>query len=303
MHLETWIQRSSMSEFPLDKMNEIFSGISQLHSLDFVHRDIKPSNILVDSKGVMRVSDMGISKQLNGRTSYTGGTLGWQAPEQMKQERQSVKTDIFSLGCLLDYCISQGNHHPFGLPILRDANIYNSNPCLTTISNPLAVNLTRRMVSPNPADRPSIDKCSSHPLFWDAGKKIRYLCKASDRFMSAANAPSLDDTRILKSLQAHKREIFPGRDWMTLLPNSLQNELTGNRGKAYKSYLVSNLLRAIRNTTNHYREMQIAVQNDLGVFPNEFCNYWETTFPQLLIITYETIEQNFAQEQDFLTFF
>lgn len=50
------------------------------------------------------------------------GSSGWQAPEQLLHGRQTRSVDIFSLGCVLFYCIT-GGRHPFGDPLERDINI------------------------------------------------------------------------------------------------------------------------------------------------------------------------------------
>lgn len=52
------------------------------------------------------------------------GSRGWQAPEQLVEGRQTRAVDIFSLGCVLFFCIT-GGHHPFGEHYNRDANIAN----------------------------------------------------------------------------------------------------------------------------------------------------------------------------------
>ena len=43
---------------------QVLLGLEHLHSKGVVHRDLKPANILIDTAGGVRVSDFGISKQL-----------------------------------------------------------------------------------------------------------------------------------------------------------------------------------------------------------------------------------------------
>ena len=70
-----------------------------------VHRDIKPQNVLIDSEGRAKVTDFGISRQLeqDGMTA-TGrvlGTTDYVAPEQAMGRGADQRSDIYSLGVVL----------------------------------------------------------------------------------------------------------------------------------------------------------------------------------------------------------
>ena len=45
-------------------LSQVAAGLDHVHSRGLVHRDLKPANILLDTRGAVRVSDFGISKQL-----------------------------------------------------------------------------------------------------------------------------------------------------------------------------------------------------------------------------------------------
>ena len=88
---------------------QILEGLSYLHARNIIHRDIKGANILVDNRGAVKISDFGVSKKtnFNGMNSAPGtrtslqGSVFWMAPEVVRQSGQSLKSDIWSVGCLV----------------------------------------------------------------------------------------------------------------------------------------------------------------------------------------------------------
>ncbi|MFN8160374.1 MAG: protein kinase [Solirubrobacterales bacterium] len=84
---------------------EIARGLTVAHARQMVHRDIKPQNVLIDSEGRAKLTDFGISRQLeqDGLTA-TGrvlGTTDYVAPEQAMGQGVDPRSDIYSLGVVL----------------------------------------------------------------------------------------------------------------------------------------------------------------------------------------------------------
>ncbi|MEZ4317623.1 MAG: serine/threonine-protein kinase [Myxococcota bacterium] len=90
----------------VDAMIQVCAGVQAAHDQGIIHRDIKPDNVLVDRKGVCKVTDFGIA-QMNEDASYTRtgstmGTIAFMAPEQRKDAKNvSGAVDVYSLGSTL----------------------------------------------------------------------------------------------------------------------------------------------------------------------------------------------------------
>jgi serine/threonine-protein kinase len=67
-----------------------------------VHRDVTPRNVMVDAGGHVRLLDFGIAAPVTGEGAGENfGSHGYMAPEQLRGERVSPRSDVFSLGCVL----------------------------------------------------------------------------------------------------------------------------------------------------------------------------------------------------------
>lgn len=84
-------------------MFQILSGVKYLHDSKIIHKDLKPKNILVDSKGVLKIADFGLSLQLSSRCDYAYGASGTQAYlsfEAITRKKFNYTVDIWALGCI-----------------------------------------------------------------------------------------------------------------------------------------------------------------------------------------------------------
>uniref|UniRef100_A0A8C9RJT0 G protein-coupled receptor kinase n=1 Tax=Scleropages formosus TaxID=113540 RepID=A0A8C9RJT0_SCLFO len=82
---------------------ELCCGLEDLHRERIVYRDLKPENILLDDHGHIRISDLGLAVHVPDGQTIKGrvGTVGYMAPEVVKNERYTFSPDWWALGCLL----------------------------------------------------------------------------------------------------------------------------------------------------------------------------------------------------------
>lgn len=70
------------SEHLIKILWQISSGISEIHFHDIIHRDIKPGNMKIDSEGVVKIYDFGLSRNVEeANTIGFKGTPIYAAPE------------------------------------------------------------------------------------------------------------------------------------------------------------------------------------------------------------------------------
>ncbi|EEY59831.1 mitogen-activated protein kinase kinase, putative [Phytophthora infestans T30-4] len=82
-------------------------GLVFLHEHHQLHRDIKLSNMLINSQGQVKISDFGISRDLESTlakaTTFTG-TLLYMAPERISGGMYSYPSDLWSFGLAVMAC-------------------------------------------------------------------------------------------------------------------------------------------------------------------------------------------------------
>ncbi len=94
----------------LDIIARVADTLAYAHSQKIVHRDIKPGNIIFNpDTGDIKITDFGIAKISDGSRTRTGVVMGsplYMSPEQLKGQKITGASDIYSLGVTLYKLVS-----------------------------------------------------------------------------------------------------------------------------------------------------------------------------------------------------
>jgi len=129
---------------------QLCEALDYAHEHDILHLDIKPSNILIQTDGLLKLTDFA-------HTSH--GTIGYRSPEQARRSAElDERTDIFAAGKVL-YALLTGK-----LPVEDPLDEEDSS--FQEIAPPLQA-VIRKATAPGPADR-----------YQSAGEMLEALQKA-----------------------------------------------------------------------------------------------------------------------------
>ena len=151
-------------------IGQVASGLAAVHELrgtdgaplELIHRDVSPQNIMIGFDGLTRVTDFGIAKTTQSKATTTGvlkGKVGYMSPEQLRFERPTQSTDLFSLGVVLFELLSSRRLYR-GKDAIETAQRILTEPApdLFAIREdvpPELVELAFELLSKQPAGRPS----------------------------------------------------------------------------------------------------------------------------------------------------
>jgi serine/threonine-protein kinase/endoribonuclease IRE1 len=279
------------------------------------------------------ISDFGLCRMLQDNASTlvgtvgNAGTIGWKAPEVIGQPRNGAGTqsstqndstsnssnngeggatpgvkravDIFSLGCVFYYVLTNGAH-PFDAEdggdighVEREINIKKwDKPRLNKLSQwggqtEEPHRLIEWMLAKQPENRPTAAQVMNHPFFWPDAKRLNFLCDVSDHWERECRDPPSYDLQVLERI-GKERNVHKG-DFLTELDRCFVDTL--GKQRKYTGDRMLDLLRALRNKKNHYADMDEFTKKKVGDLPSGYLNYWMRRFPNLLMACYDAVRE------------
>ncbi|KAG1348184.1 Non-specific serine/threonine protein kinase [Cocos nucifera] len=150
---------------------QLINAVDYCHSRNVFHRDLKPENLLLDSNGVLKVSDFGLSAlpqqfREDGLLHTTCGTPNYVAPEVIHNKGyDGAKADLWSCGVIL--FVLMAGYLPF-----EDSNLMSlykkifkaEFTCPSWFSTSVK-KLIKRILDPNPTTRITMSQVIENEWF------------------------------------------------------------------------------------------------------------------------------------------
>jgi serine/threonine protein kinase len=226
-------------------MYQILIALNYIHSADILHRDLKPENILLNSNCELKLCDFGLSRGLDFDEDPTMSTAyvqtrWYRAPELLLNNATVTKqVDMWSVGCIFAELLGrkvlfQGSNPVdqlkkiiaiVGTPAAEDIKsgseqyrqfVIKSVPFSTPkdfkqlfpTSNPLALDLLKKILHFNPEKRYSAEQALKHPYFksiFDKNHVVKCPTKFDFSFEDEAERKGIKEVCYATIMQFHQR--------------------------------------------------------------------------------------------------
>ena len=118
---------------------QVIDGLDAALAAGVLHRDVKPANCFVNSAGVVKIGDFGLSKPVDGeeqqkltRTGVFLGTPVFSSPEQLLGETLDARSDIYAVGVTFYYLLAGELPYQSGSMMQVVAAVLNGAPAALT---------------------------------------------------------------------------------------------------------------------------------------------------------------------------
>jgi serine/threonine protein kinase/WD40 repeat protein/Flp pilus assembly protein TadD len=218
------------------------SALVHAHTRAVIHRDIKPSNLLLDTDGVVWVTDFGLAKAEDDGLTESGdvlGTIRYMAPERFSGQADS-RSDVYALGLTL-----------YELLLLR--------PAFDSPNRLALIDLVKNVDPPRPR---SIDPRIPLDLETIVLKTIEKDPKAR---YATADALSEDLRRFLADEPIRARQVSaPERYWRWARRNPVIATLGGVLTALLIAVTVGSMVAAVYFKDSARREMNLAAREQIA---------------------------------------
>ena len=208
-------------------------GIKELHDRNIIHRDLKSANIFLMKNGICKLGDLNVSKVAkSGLLKTQTGTPYFASPEVWSGKPYGLKSDIWSLGCILYQMASlkmpfQGNSFK---EVYNNTSKCKYQPIPHIYSKELNI-IIKKLLQIDPDKRPNCQQILEDPII-------------NNKLKSLFNTNSLNDGK--KDLN---KDVNKNDDDVNEIIKNMDNELKKEKNtKNYKN--TSRLLKSLKNNND-----------------------------------------------------
>ncbi|MED6106355.1 hypothetical protein PIB30_004130 [Stylosanthes scabra] len=141
---------------------DVSEGMKYLHQNNIIHRDLKTANLLMDDKGVVKVTDFGVARVHNqsGVMTAETGTYRWMAPEVIEHKPYDHKADVYSFGIVLWELLTGKLPYEHLSPLQAAVGVVQKGlrPKIPRHTHPMLVELLNRCWHQDPSSRPNFSE-------------------------------------------------------------------------------------------------------------------------------------------------
>ena len=155
-------------------------GLKELHDRNIIHRDLKSANIFLMKNGLCKLGDLNVSKEVKtGLLKTQTGTPYFASPEVWSGKPYGLKSDIWSLGCILYQMASL--KLPFQGTSFKE--VYNNTskckyqPLPRIYSKELDI-IIKKLLQIEPDKRPNCNQILNDPIIIN---KLKYLFNTNNK--------------------------------------------------------------------------------------------------------------------------
>ena len=174
---------------------QMVQGIKALHEKNIIHRDLKSANIFLMKTGICKLGDLNVSKEAKtGLLKTQTGTPYFASPEVWSGKPYGLKSDIWSLGCILYQMTTlkmpfQGNNFKEVYNNVLKCK-YSSLPKMYSKDLDLII---KKLLQIDPDKRPSAKEILEEPIIKE---KIKVLFKTNDKRVNTLE----DDNNLIHNI-------------------------------------------------------------------------------------------------------
>ena len=282
-------------------------GIKELHDRNIIHRDLKSANIFLMKNGICKLGDLNVSKVAKtGLLKTQTGTPYFASPEVWSGKQYGLKSDIWSLGCILYQMATlkmpfQGNNFK---EVYNNVSKCKYHPLPNIYSKELDL-IIKKLLQIEPEKRPSCQEILKDPIVIEKSKFYfnininNNLKEGEDNLNKNNNDDSSGSTKKISSDKNNSKAINnTSRLLKTVKYNQNKdiNELLP-KNKGYKLYNNYRIFKNYDTNPSSSKDEKTKEINDKLNNDNNNIGYNKKFYNKSNINKYKTINSNFLKSK------